>query len=414
MIGFLLRLFFYKKYPLDADSFLYLRNARDHFASNSYLYVLGNWGEKGIVLWLCAFSILAIILFYILCTSYTNSKNSLIASILFAVSPIIFLNTYFGIIDKNVISIVVFLTILLGSRIEKKLNKYLCWTAGMLLFYVVWEGWLIVFTFLVIYIMYENKDKKWIFLSIIPFMIVLFFKMRTLYNYVFHEPDGHFINELHPIWSVFPYIEYILIVFVYLIIILLIRHSKKEAMNTYSFEILSFFYFIVGMILVFRISILTMPVIFLWTAIIMGNSEDQRIYYFIAGIFFLIVIGSMNLYNMQPMNDDGLMKAIEYTNIQKTNCLIGLWDKGYIYQYYSNKSVFFSAVPDNYKLQIDYLGNGNKTDCSVIVSNRDYKALSYMTKYDNLNITSWKTESMNRKEFISEEYNDRIYYVIER
>ena len=137
-------------------------------------------------------------------------------------------------------------------------------------------------------------------------------------------------------------------------------------------------------------------------------------------ILFICIIGlfifgtSWKIYYQQPIMNDAIKQSIEYIDTLPTKCIAGVWSLGHIYQYYTTKEVLFKATSSDYNKQLDYFVYGNEsTDCSIILSDDDMKALLYMNKYmtkNDKNISTFKVVTEKPDKVFK--YNNVMNYYI--
>jgi len=419
IISTFLRLVFYKKYPLDGDGFYFLKLIRDKSFGNEFMTNFGYFlGEQNIRIFLSIIVILSIILFYFLMRLYISRKYSFITTLFLGLSPIIFTNTYFGMVDKNIPSIFMIILILfITKKFQDNLKIQIpLIIISLAIFYYIWVGAILFILFYGLYylIIFKNVKMK---LLIVLFLIITFFKYGLgILKYFTISPDKNTISELLSIWNIRPYTEYIIIIIAYILLILILRHRKKIFLKLFTHETLFFFLTLIGMIFVFRISLYAMISIYLMFGIMLEyfKINDKIKTYTSYVILFLIIITSFNIYNVNLLYNPVIEEASLYMNEQNTTCVIGLWSKGSIYEYFTNKTALFKNSIGDYKSFIDYFKYGKENNCSMIWSDSDLKALEYMLIKDNDEnyLLPNYIESLPNKNFTSNEYNITYYVVL--
>ena len=392
-IGFALRYFVYTfyKYPMDIDTYYFLRIIRDHIPGTSFMFTVNE-----VMIFYMVISLLSIFFFYQMCRLYTLRFSSFVATLFFALSPLLFFNNKFSFIDKNAPSILMIIFFLTTFKVYKGMARVLLVTGILFMFAWIWEGWVylipIIIIYLIIYLMY-NKIKYGNHLIILCLLgitgIVVYYFNRILV--LINNRDRMLISELNPIWNVGVFAEYLIIVLVFLYVFTKIRIDKvdKNKINEYLFLYVFFIITFFSMCFMFRLNIFLLPILYLWFAIMIEDMEYKTWIKVIVLIFIgLFVFGtSWKIYMQPPLMNDGIKDAMDYINTLPTDCVIGVWSLGHIYQYYTNKTVMYKATAAGYNEQIDYLIRGNTTNCTLIYSEEDIKALEYMMKYDKINIS---------------------------
>lgn len=419
IIGTILRFLFSKPFPLDGDGFLFMDLAKQHIIGSDLITWLGYFlGSNLLILFLSILAIINIVLFYILCRQYLESLYSFIASLFFTISPLVFLNSYFGMVDKNILSIFMILIILLITKLTK--DRYVL--QSILIFFLlgifsfVWTGWIYLAFIYFLYYTYvcfksENKNIRYVSFFFILCIIILFiFIGWDITKYFTSSPDKSFIRELQPIWMILPYSEYVIFIFTYLLIIVAIKELKKEFFRHYGFELFFLFITVIGMIFVFRISLYAVIGFYLFWGIMLNMLEWKDKIKIICAlvIFTFIILTSFNMYNLPSLYDPALKEAIDYTNIQNTDCIVGMWDKGTIYEYFSNKTALYKGYAAKYEEYLDYISGNKDTNCSIIYSNYDRISINIMLKHNYRTNKSLYIDSMPKVNFT---YLDRVYYV---
>jgi len=424
-VGFLLRYFIYikQKYIMNIDSYAYLYRIKEiaNWKGREFLIDIGKLlGENGFIIFLMVVSILSLGLFYILCRRYTTKTASLIAGILFAISPLVFFNNQFGITDKNVPTIFMIILCMLLYSIKNRIIRFITLIPALLFFRYVWSGWYAMFILIFAGFAFESILRKELRMTLVYGIIsVIGFILGWCRFYSLVEPvNRHLISELSPIWNLPPFAEYIVIIIVWILMFTKLRLEKKntEKLIKYVFLyiglILTFFY----MCFVFRINIYFIIFLYLWVAILLDDLKYRWMIksLYVIGIFSLIIFLSVNIYMREPEMNDGLKEVMDYVNNLEYDCIVGLWDMGHIYQYYApDKNVYYSASANNYKEQLEYMVYGNKsTNCIIIYSDEDLDALNYMLVFENENISKEEYWVSKKEPIFTSSYKDNNYYVV--
>jgi hypothetical protein len=398
IVGFAVRFFIrlQQNYYMNYDSYAYLNVANTGVLRNEFVlinYIAKYLGIYYTDLLLWGITCLTFILFYALCRIYTNKFSSFLASLFFAISPLVFFNNQFGIFDKNVYSL--FMIILIMFFMFKTEGKR--WINNTILFLLIglfafmWQGFwaiaLIYLAYLLIESLVLNKIDHTGYLLVIM-LSLLYAGQKTLYGLVVNS--GRVLtSELAPIYYVGLFSEYLVMILVYIFLLTKLRIEKndKEKLLKYLPIYIGFLISFFAMVAVFRLNIIFLPFLYLGFAMMLNEFDYKwqwkTLFYLVLVAF--VVLTSLNLYNKDPVVNDDMIAAIDYMNTQDTNCIVGLWDKGYIYQYYSDKKVLYKGASGQWKEQLDYMVYGNQTDCSIIYSDNDIKALEWMMKQHRLN-----------------------------
>lgn len=410
-IGFILRFLMFNtyKYPVDIDPYMFLRDIKSGIVDNSFMLQAGHvFGTTGIVYFMMVISILCIGIFYWLCRLWMKRSYAIISSIFFALSPLLFINTKFWFIDKNIPTLFMILTILLIMTLFKSWQRILLLILSFGVFYFVWEGWVYLAVVILIYYLIEsiiNRTKFMYFnisATVILISILIYLYNGILYTLI-NPVEKILTSELNPIWNLEPFAEMLIMIFVFILVFTKLRIDKKDKtkLNQYLFLYIGFIVTLFSFVYIFRMNILFIPFLYLWFGIVLEELE----YDFWKKIMFVIMIGlfifgtSWKVYYQQPIMNDAIKESIDYINTLPTDCIAGVWSLGHIYQYYTDKNVLFKATSFGYDKQLDYFVYGNSTtSCSIILSGDDMKALNFMTKYikgNEINITNFKVMNRN-------------------
>jgi len=399
IIGFSIRLAIRssQKYYMNLDGYTYLNVAKTGILRNEP--VLLNWMAKyfgifytDMVLW--GFTCLTFILFYYLCRRYTSKFSSFLASLFFAVSPLVFFNNQFGLFDKNVYSL--FMIVLIMMFMFRKVDKSKTITNVSILFCAflfsyMWQGFWCIIVVYVFYLLIQSMVLKKLDHTSYLYVIVglLLYAGFGSFKGIARFGSGYLTTELSPIYYVGLFSEYLIMVLVYIFLFTKLRLEKKdknkllEYLPLYVGFVIAFF----AMVATFRMNILFLPFLYLGFAV-MFNEFDYK-WYWKTFVYLLlisfVVLTSMDIYLREPIMNDDLKEAIDMVNSQPTDCIVGLWDKGYIYEYYSDKDVLFKASDGSWKAQLDYFVFGKEHNCSTIYSETDLEAIRWMIEQKDVN-----------------------------
>lgn len=379
-----------QKYFIGLDTYAYLNPTNSY---DEFMHLIRHLGVVNMVFLLCIISILTSILFYFTCRQKANRTYSFMASILFSISPLVFMNNQFGLVDKNIPSLFM---IILGIYF---ILRYDGWKRIILLipyfiiFSYVWEGWFGFLVLIAIYYFFKGiLDKtNWIIITGILIGIITLIlgygKFRALTN----PTDWNLISELNPIWNVGIFADYLFIAIIWVLVFTKIRLDKEypEKIKNNLFLYIGFIFTFIFTIFIFRMNIFMLPFLYIWVAIFFEEfeyNEGIKIIVFAILLGFILLAGN-NVYKTEPYMNDNLKEALNYVDTLPTKCLIGIWDKGHIYDYYTNKTIPYRATAGSFQSQVDYMVFGNQTNCSIIYDQRDLKALNYMLIYLGKNIS---------------------------
>ena len=387
-----LRLLFLTKFPVGVDSFFFLEVARDCSKTGLLIYNLGCvLGEYGLTVFLAAISILTILLFYALCRTKLGESSSFYASILFALSPLIFSHTRFNMIDKDPMALflIICLLIIFFCKIHEWLKLVLLLSVTYVFRYT-WDGWIFMFFLvLILFIIKYIKEKQYYLFAFslgvfVTYIYLEFFQLfKATEQYILPSSVSYkpLITETYTALQVGFLIEYILIAIVGLYLLYKLKDHLELAT---AFGISLVFFFIT-----FRFNIFFVPVLYLAYGVMIDNINIKEVKYkYIITIVsaFLILIGGFGILIHPSIMSEKMYPVFDYINKQPTDCLINVWDKGHLYNYYTNKTVLFKASSYNYQEQIKYLVDGKATNCTIVFSNEDIAKLNKFVKTANLKI----------------------------
>lgn len=392
IVTFVVRIaiFVQQKYFIGLDTYSYLEPVGK---ISEFMHVIRFFGIDYMLYVLFTITILTSILFYFTCRLKASRAASLVASILFSISPLVFLNNQFGLVDKNIPSLFM---IVLGVYL---MLKFYGWKRIVLLipyfiiFAFVWEGWFGFVILIAIYYFFKGiiEDKSWIVIIGILIGIITIVLGYVQFKSLTNSIDWNLISELNPIWNVGIFADYLILIFIWVLVFTKIRLDKiypgriKNDLFLYTGFIFSFIF----TIFIFRMNIFMLVFLYLWLAIFYDELEYKNLIKIL--VIFLItifmIVSSIGIYTSEPYMNDNLKGALDYINTLPTKCLIGIWDKGHIYNYYTNKKIPYRATAGDFQAQVDYMVYGNQTNCSIIYDQRDLKALNYMIVYLGQNIS---------------------------
>ena len=382
---------------MNVDSYYYVGRIQDGIYELRFMEHFGYvFGLEGLLTMLMYISILTVPIFYYACRQYTSYTGSFIGALGFALSPLIFFNNQFGILDKNVPTLFMIVAIIaVFGRFKKDVYRIIILIPLLLLFAFIWNGVIGIIALIAIYYFIESLIKKQYILTILytsfglicmAWNLKVFINMSDYFNI-------RFISELNPIWNIGIFWEYIIIVILWILVLTKLRLEKydKEKLLKYLFLYIGFIVMFFGMCFVFRMNIFFLPFLYIWLAIIFDDLEYKDIYKFITiGCIFLIIsILSLGLYIRDPVMNKDILDAMEYINtLNETNCVIGSWGKGMIYDAYTDKKVPFRGSADGFNTEILYMVEGNNTTCVIIWDNQTIAALNYVLIYTGKDINT--------------------------
>lgn len=382
-----------QKYFMNIDTYAYLSFISSGINKNiEFMRFAGSYlGITGMLFFLMSISILTTGLFYILVRRYVKDLNaSFIASFMFAVSPMVFFNNQFGIIDKNVLTLFMIILIMLLMTIKNNTKRIIALIPAFSFFAYVWHGWygmlVLVFIYYVIDGIIAKNKLSWFvgFIGIVIGMIFGYDKFKGITI----PSDWHLISELNPIWNIGLLSEYLIIVIVWILMFTMIRTTKHDIVSVrkylflYVGTIVMFFY----MCFIFRINIFFWGFLYLWVGIFYEKLEYAWKYKYLSAILIVlfVMLTSTNMYFREPVMNDGIMETVNYINTLNTTCIINVWSLGHIYDYYTDKEVYFKASAGTFKNQLDIMvwHNINTYDkCTIVWSDTDVDALAFMIAY---------------------------------
>jgi hypothetical protein len=372
-------------YYMNIDSYYYLSRISDGVVGNEFLIDFGNViGPYWLEIFLATVSIWTVVLLYFVLRIDFSWKTSFFTTILFAISPMVFFNNQFGIIDKNPLAL--FMIILIMGLMRIRIPEYYRFGVLVLMlftFMYIWAGaaaMIVLLLFYVLILFIKEKNMPGIAMGIGGILLMIWLGYGSIQTLLSSSTHG-LVSELMPIWNVGLWFgDYFVIIMIYLFIIM--AHKKKKIdFKPYTFEVLGFFIFLIATIFVFRLHVYLLPFAYYLLAVFFENIKVEKEvmkHWSLICLAAALMLTSLPVYARQPIMNDVLLEAISYINDQDTDCIIGVWDSGHMYDYYSPKQVLYSADSRYYKDQVNYLVYGNKTNCSIIYSDRDVRALQFM------------------------------------
>ena len=387
--GLAIRHFVYstQNFFMNADSYYYIDKINDGIHGFNFMehfgYLFGIDGLHHILIFLSIFSI---IMFYYMCRQYTSIEGSFIATLLYSISPLIFFNTQFGMLDKNIPSIfmIIFIIAIMG-RFKVWWHKLILLILSFSVFAFIWDGWIGMLAIVALYYIIKsiiNKNYKIL-------MILFFISIPSLYMAYnrFIRLAGNmnikFISELNPVWNIGFFWEFIIIAIVWIFIITKIKLEKydKNKIDKYLFVYVGFIFTFIVTCFVFRFNILFLPFLYLCSGIIFTDLEysDIKKFLVLSLLIIPVFVFSTDIYMREPIMNQDIENAMDYVNtINDSNCIISNWDMGVIYDAYTNKSVVHRASAGSYEMEIDELVKGSNKSCIIIWDNHTIDSLKYI------------------------------------
>lgn len=361
---------------LDGDSYYFLALTKHliHPTLNVLDYSAYYLGEYQTIIFLFLLSILTAIMI-----SDGITENKLLGcclGLLWLWLPInFFMNGWFGILDKNIITsflFVIFCGLMLYEGKDLQINKKVkVWKItklfdalikddyikfiGLFIFYFFaqffWQGSEIFLFYGVVWMIinkiYETKSYKYVIALISCFIIsfIIFPK-----DYFFISQLG--INLLHLLLPDF---------WICIGLLLMIKVDYKEqsfiALGIILFALCPRLNMFLGVLIIYQLAIL----------------YEQNVKHF-NWMIVLIVLASIilipsyvNTYKIDP-----------YESIKEAPChnctILGSWDKGWIYLYKWNETIMFKGHPNiEEELQYNYYKNKTCNNCHIYLQEDDYK-----------------------------------------
>jgi len=399
---------------LGIDSFAYLNVAKtgilqDYtFLSVSTKYLGVSITHQILIILTCfSFGIL-----YLCCRKIANKNNSIIATLMYMFSPLVFFNTSIGVYDKNPLTLFMIICIIFCVLYFRRRLLIISLIILMILFCFMWQGAIAMWLLLSFFFFIESFDlpesfTRSVIIRGLGMSLILIIFATILKGYKIIQ-DKFLIMEARNILQVGFSMEYLFFLLCFILIIatinLEIRSKRFIAINL----ILTFLAFV----FIFRFNIFFLPFFYIAMAFLLQSSKlDFKIIF--VSFFILVVIFSPAQYLREPKTNKAIRDMMDYVNEQNHSCIINDWGMGHIYQYYTNKTVKYKAHPTDIQDQIRYMVYGKPTECLIIASTRDYQSLNIVIEHlDMINITPW---------YIQHEYNqspkwvyaNRTYWVIE-
>ena len=375
-----IRIIFLSKFPIGYDSTHFLKVARDCSLNGRFLYDIGCIiGDKALPLFIFISSLLIPVIFYYICRSYCSQNSSLLATILISISPFMFYQTQYNFIDKNVFEIIFILINYYNLLCEKNIYKSMLISLITLsIFFYVWEGAILLFALISkLYLLRLIIEKKYLTAmalwgAIGLFILIEFNKIIEYIIYFLHSQDKTIISEMiSPLFLGFK-LEYLLFIFIFLMLLYEIPNILK------ILSVTSLLMFLVA----YRLNIFLIPIIYISIALFIDKFRLKGIG--LVFIIFLLISGTAT-YTSKTFIDDDYLIAMKYLNDSNKNCIISLWQNGHALKYYTDKEVYYYATSENLEGQLGVLVYEGKTDCSIFFTKKDLDSLKYIVPKISVN-----------------------------
>lgn len=379
------------KYFHNIDSYAYLNivNTGVMFDNTVLSSFTLNFGITGTLIVLYIFNIMLVIVFYLCLRQKFKQIPSAAASLLFILSPLVFFFTQPEIYDKTIFVLPLFVFCLLCydlSVIKKSYYYLILLFISIVLISMYWQGWyLIAAIFIFMFFMRYLLNKQY-YIAVHYGMILLLFSIKLIpmiKSITMGYTSGFLIAETAPLIFLPFHWEY-LVMYAVLIYIFTFKIDEKS--------IITFIIIIMSMA-IFRNVIFALPFMYYYVARFFDKS-GKRIMYAVFIIIILLFLADGAIYVRDPVMNDNFKHAMDYFNTLNSTCLASNWGNGHIYRYYTNKTVLFSAHPNDLPAVMDWLVFGNRTNCTVLWYDRDYFAMDLLVDYYKINITKgeyWMT-----------------------
>ena len=358
-----------------ADSFYFLNyyNLRDVNTVIGY-----HFGIEYMPFVLLGILILTWVLFYSILKEMIDSK--LIRLTIFGflvVSPITFVYTYIGNLDRGMLELFLFTLIIYLNIKNWRITSIIVTLIG---YFFVWPGFLIITMILLsAEFIYQVVLKKKYFYGILglplSYLIVTFFPKYSVYM----SENMSIIAELQPLWHGGLIIELLFYFFILAAIAGNLRDLKERKYFILSAWFCSSF---IAAIFIQRMFVLTLIPMFILLGISLAKiKETKKGTYIAIGLMAFFVFASLPVYTYKSYNVNEITEVMEYIDTLPTTCILSMWDSGHLYNYYSNKTILYEASPPKNMDQIyNYLVYGtynNKlAECTILLCKRDIKGLN--------------------------------------
>ena len=390
-------------FKANIDSYFY---ARFEFIGQPFDFLSYCISYLGITITACIIIIFFIgsiifILFILKC----DMIHALFCLGIFLFMPLSFINTRFT-FDKNII--VMFLLIwFCYSLIER---KHIISIIIILFTMFIWKGFPMM-VFILLYCLLwdyfiENIPDKINLLIIFICCVIFLLMIKTfivgfliLTSFMQGIALNKFILETQSFlqYGFFPEILLIMV-----IIYDFIRSYSYVQKSQLKFLLLTIILFCCSLY-AFRLWIFVIPFLIYSCSKITYAKSFLYVVILISALFYIPA------YNYVPYDDNNIQNAMSYINRQNTSCIINDWGQGHIYQYYTNKNVYYKGHPSNYKDAINILWNGKNTECSIIWKDRDIITMSGFSNYTDIQLNDIPyVMQVENKKF----YGDIDYYVV--
>lgn len=391
-MSFLLRIITYIKkeavFLENIDSYYFALFSKKDYCIDALSCTVKHFGVYYSVLILFLVSFVIIIIVWCILFKYKWSMSGML--IIF--SAFFYMNTKYAFLDKNVYSLLI-ITASIYLILE---NRYLSSIIlNLICVFYVWDGFVVMILLTVILAILFNRKRRLYY--IIIFILSIPISVNVCLKLI---PTMFIIKQTMPI-----FIIGILPEFYLFICILIISFYIRNLLTIPEKKILYLsFLTLILTVIMYRIHIFMIIPIFLLVGIITNylNMKNRLILLVLFIVSILITIPGF----LSPTIDNiTLQEAINYTNTQNTSCLISDWGYGHIYQYYTDKDVYFKGHPFIEKQIYSF---NNPENCSIIYKTGDIKYIHAVSKIEKPFII----ESLDTIDFYDKLRNITYYVII--
>ena len=384
------KLAYIKLFPIGADSFHFLNNANTKFYSGEFLYDISQIMNP-ITLTIVVFCIglFIIPLFYAFCRRWIGKPYATLSTVFLIISPLFFYQTQYNWVDKNnicfiFIIIAYWITFYKTDTLKNEIVRIIVLGLWCLIFNYFWAGFILLpiicyIILLVKYLKEKNKILSGTIIGLGVLLIILKYKVITgLIAFFTMVPEKFFISELVSPLAMPIKFEY------FILFGLIFALFKPYLVKKYKYLFLLYLMTLMGFIVGYRLSIFFIPIAYLWVGILLSSYKPIKACIIAIPIIILVLITGQGMYNAtQDMSKD-MLPIFEHINNDPRHCLISVWDKGYMFEYYTNKQIQFKASGAEYQLNYQYFLNNTPSDCIKVFTDKDIDKFIVMMRYDKL------------------------------
>lgn len=360
---------------LNVDSYHYADSINEgYYDGLSFLvYYLGSNTEFILLM----FHVATVTLLFFIIKKFYGEKIAFITGMLYVLDPLVIFNTQLGLLDKNPIIMFIMLGFfyawfILNNRIRALAYLVSLWALAV----IFWDGFLIILFIITATSFFTGvfwKDKKQMLFGVIvsgiAIILILIFKFSEVMEML---ADKHLIAEtMYGLLLFSP-------MYLFYIFVLILNHYKSNKLF-YAGALAS----AIPFLFMFRFLKLFLIFVYLSTAILL---TDKRYLKPVLIVFAVCVVLSYPGYLREPMHNDEMIEAVNYGD---KDCLYANWGKGHIYNYFTDKKVYFKAAPRTDDI-LEVFAYGNQTNnCSYLYTDEDIEYFKFMADDREIPLPLW-------------------------